>query len=723
MLDRFFASIFAIAVVVTTPVASGPIASVVTAPGAERIVFTARTKGSDDARQAIYVADGDGSNVRRLPMDDSLTYDWAAWAMNGTKIVYTALDPQQRPPRADILIMDPDGSDRIRLTDNPLVNAQPKISPDGRSLFFSAGWEEFPRAAIYRMDLATFEVVNITARSGGRGGFDTDPKFSADGSTIAFVFAIDVSVAKGPFATEISLMDATGLGRRRVTDDGYFNTDPSISPDGREIAYSSYRGTTDPLPPGKPPVLSPWHLVVVDATTREQRVLTKGNLCTSAIETCSPTDGAAFVAQWSTDGQRIGYISIRSAFLSGIYVMDRDGRNAHSLIETSTLGINWWDWTTVGSAPQGVVGRIGSERSEVRLLYAARQSVNADPGTAPLRLFTSGPDRWTSSEIHVAGEPLELRTARWTPDRRGILLTARRPTGLAAPYPPPPAGETRHEHINVDTIGRLQSPEAQAARDPAAAEEQIYVVRADGTGLRQLTTPWVEDYMDAVPQGDARGNTDPDLSPDGRYLVFTNLSTISFESFILRLDLRTGEVINLTSVTAGALPVADAKPRISPDGSRIVFASAVGDVSTGEVTTQLFVMGIDGTHVRQLTDDAYFNTDPVWSPDGRSIAFGSYRGSISLDLDAGSDRTSPGTPRTDWILATLAIGSGAITTLTTIDQPSAFRPAWYPDGTKIGFISFGPSQQPDIYVVDLLGGRPSPLQTTLVSKEELLDWR
>ena len=277
MLDRIASSLLSLVVVVTTQVQTLPVAPVVSATGAARIVFTASIKNSGDPRLAIYLADGDGGNVHRLPMDDSLTYDWAAWAMNGTKIVFTATDPLKQPPKADILIMDPDGSHQIRLTDDPLVNAQPKISPDGRWLFFTAAWEEFPRAAIYRMDLATFEVTNITARSSGRGGFDSDPKLSVDGSTIAFVLTVHSSVAKGPAATEISLMDSSGQGRRRVTDDAYFNTDPSISPDGREIAYSSFRGATIPAPTGTTLLLSPWHLVVVDRNSFQQRVLTRGH--------------------------------------------------------------------------------------------------------------------------------------------------------------------------------------------------------------------------------------------------------------------------------------------------------------------------------------------------------------------------------------------------------------------------------------------------------------
>jgi len=710
MLERFVGSLLAGALIVATPLGVAPLVSAPSPHGTERIVFTAKVKNTTDPKSAIYVADGDGGNVSKLPMDDSLSYEWAAWAMNGTKIVYTAHAPVQQPDRADIMLMDPDGSNRVRLTTDALLQAQPKISPDGRWLYFTASWNEYPRAAIFRMDLATFEVVDLTARSGILGGFDTDPKLSADGSTIAFVVTVHSSVAKGPFATQVSVMDANGLGRRNVTDDGWFNTDPSISPDGREIAYTSYRGSVVPTSS----VLSPWYLAVVDVKTGEQRLLTKGLLCTSAVTTCGPADGAAFIAQWSLDGRRIGYISVRSALLSGIYVMDRDGGNPRALIESSTLGIEWWDWTTVGVPPAGAVERIGSARPATRLLYAARQS----SGTGPLQLFTASADRWTSTAVDVPGLSAQLRSVRWTPDRQRVLITATGPIGDVAPFPAPPSGEVRHEHFNLDSIGRLQSPEAQTSRDISAAQEQIYIANIDGSGLRQVTTPWIEDYMDAVPTGDARGNADPDMSPDGRYVVFTNLSTLSFESFILRLDLQTGEVINLTSMTAGDLPVADAKPRISPDGRRIVFTSAVGDLATGDVTTQLFVMNIDGTQVRQITDDAYAATDPAWSPDGRTIAFSSYHGTAALD-----PQVSTGSEPAGWILETLDLATGSVAELTTIDQPSAFRPAWYPTGTKIGFLSAGPQGQPDIYVVDAAGGEPQPLQTTLVSQEAFFDWR
>ena len=241
---------------------------------------------------------------------------------------------------------------------------------------------------------------------------------------------------------------------------------------------------------------------------------------------------------------------------------------------------------------------------------------------------------------------------------------------------------------------------------------------ADGSDVRQLTTAWTEDYMDAIPEGEARGNTDPDVSPDGRYVVFTNLSGANQESFILRLDLRTGEVLNLTSLTAGPVPVADAKPRYSPDGSRIAFVSTVGGL------TQVFVMDADGTHVRQLTDDDYINLDPCWSPDGRWLAYTSYRGrELIEELEHEGSITARKVPMVDWYLVKLDTRTGEQTVLTGKENSPVFRPVWSPEGSSIAYISGGRSTQPDVFVVATDGRDPHPLQITLLSKEEFVDWR
>jgi Tol biopolymer transport system component len=48
---------------------------------------------------------------------------------------------------------------------------------------------------------------------------------------------------------------------------------------------------------------------------------------------------------------------------------------------------------------------------------------------------------------------------------------------------------------------------------------------------------------------------------------------------------------------------------------------------------------------------------------------------------------------------------------------------WSPDGTRIAYITVGLTNGPDIYIINATGGVPIPLQLTLDTKEEYVDWR
>ena len=63
----------------------------------------------------------------------------------------------------------------------------------------------------------------------------------------------------------------------------------------------------------------------------------------------------------------------------------------------------------------------------------------------------------------------------------------------------------------------------------------------------------------------------------------------------------------------------DDSPAWSPDGRQLAFTSyRDGD-------WEIYVMNADGSDVRRLTDNSAWDDSPAWSPDGRWIAYASDR--------------------------------------------------------------------------------------------------
>jgi Tol biopolymer transport system component len=130
-------------------------------------------------------------------------------------------------------------------------------------------------------------------------------------------------------------------------------------------------------------------------------------------------------------------------------------------------------------------------------------------------------------------------------------------------------------------------------------ESSLYIINADGTGLKQLTPAPGSDF-------------EPAWSPDGERIAFTSVRG-GFRQ-IYSLDVDSLEITLLTNTTQS---IESSQPSWSPDGTKIAYmVKRVG-------AYQVWSMNEDGQEGVQLTHSGQDLWDylPSWSPDGRTVFF------------------------------------------------------------------------------------------------------
>lgn len=381
--------------------------------------------------------------------------------------------------------------------------------------------------------------------------------------------------------------------------------DPALSPDGRLVAYSWRGGTKDSLN---------IYVQQVDAGTPIR--LTK-------------VVGREGSPKWSPDGRYVAFVrgSLEPG-KTGIYLIPALGGTERLLYATSAGKI---DWSEDGKFlvfqerhrehEPFWISMLTIASLEVRQLTTppAATHGDVDPSFSPdgqrvaFIRFTDN-----TAEIFVVpaggGEPRQITfdnrrmdTVVWTPDGRELVFASNR-AGSYSLWRISPEGGTP---VHVEGIG-LDAREPSIAR---AGGRLVYSQQSVDTNIWRIPT-----HRDNASRlkliGSTRRDENPRLSPDGTKIVFESNRSGSRELWISDND---GN--NQAQLTNFGGPITT-NGRWSPDGRQLAFDSRP------EGHAQIFLISVNGGPVHRLTNEPYDSLAPSWSRDGLWIYFGSNRSGV-----------------------------------------------------------------------------------------------
>ena len=159
---------------------------------------------SRDGNSEIYVMNADGTEQKRLTNNDGEDGPFS-WSPDGSKICYVS----EQVGFIGIYVMDADGTHQKLLSqirDNE--ETKPVWSSDGRKIVFSAYAE-----TSYEIQVMNADGTNLTNLTHSPGN-DFDPTWSPDGSHIAFV--TQDSLLDGSLFRAVCIMNADGTGIETV---------------------------------------------------------------------------------------------------------------------------------------------------------------------------------------------------------------------------------------------------------------------------------------------------------------------------------------------------------------------------------------------------------------------------------------------------------------------------------------------------------------------------
>ncbi len=186
-----------------------------------KIAFIATRSGAKE----VYVCDTDGSNLRQLTSDHSISVG-PALSPDGRRLAYTGY----KSGYADVYVVNLASGTRDRVVKFPGTNTGAAFSPDGGRLALSCSRDGNPE--LYTTDTGGGGARRLTHTP----AVESSPTWSPDGSEIIYV------VSDAGSAPQLYRIGADGGTGRHLSTGFGFCTEPNWSPDGKRVAFNVREG-------------------------------------------------------------------------------------------------------------------------------------------------------------------------------------------------------------------------------------------------------------------------------------------------------------------------------------------------------------------------------------------------------------------------------------------------------------------------------------------------